>query len=199
MKSLGWLLLAALLTRHPACDLPQPQLPISISPQLCMYQAVNKLDEAMALVQGSLRGPAMPPSPATITTSSTATTTTSSPVPLSAAIDLGAAPGAWTSYLADHCRTVVAVDPGQLSSFALRANVHHLRMRAQEASEHIHLLLGQDSGADLLVCDMNIHPAETSKVRRQQSVSVLACSCQKHGFFVRFSDALFHAAACHCN
>ncbi|CAL8461741.1 g1272 [Coccomyxa elongata] len=43
------------------------------------------------------------------------------------AIDIGAAPGGWTSFLAERCTRVLAVDPAEMNSAALRKNVTHLR------------------------------------------------------------------------
>ncbi len=48
-----------------------------------------------------------------------------------AAVDLGAAPGGWSSFLAQTCEDVVSVDPSPLRD-EVRGLVHHLRVTAQE-------------------------------------------------------------------
>jgi len=75
------------------------------------------------------------------------------------ALDLGAAPGGWSTVLADAGCTVVAVDKGELDPhLAARAEVQHLRMSAQEARE-------QDLGEfDVLVNDMNLDPAQSADI-----------------------------------
>ncbi|GMH36209.1 hypothetical protein BSKO_04077 [Bryopsis sp. KO-2023] len=75
------------------------------------------------------------------------------------AIDLGAAPGAWTSYLAKQARQVISVDPAELSQdVTALSNVVHIKTKAEDAVEKIQQLAMDDSGADLVVCDMNQHP-----------------------------------------
>jgi len=82
------------------------------------------------------------------------------------AVDVGAAPGGWTGYLAalTSCATsVVAIDPAVLEeSVAVRDNVRHLKHTAQdavvslpEAGAH---LLGESwrENYRLLVCDANL-------------------------------------------
>eukprot|EP00045_Choanoeca_perplexa_P008541 m.79912 g.79912 ORF g.79912 m.79912 type:complete len:399 (-) comp14529_c0_seq9:2058-3254(-) len=68
------------------------------------------------------------------------------------AVDVGAAPGGWTDYLADKCKHVVAVDPGALAQDVLnRPNVTHLASKVQECLSEL-----QARGPyGLLVCDMN--------------------------------------------
>eukprot|EP00937_MAST-01D_sp_MAST-1D-sp2_P000170 g170.t1 len=103
------------------------------------------------------------------------------PLPLrsgAAAIDLGASPGGWSSFLAGSagCRRVVAVDPGLLAvlpapggppsllppaaAAAAAAAIEHMRMGAAEA---LGLLLRSEAAtkpwADALVCDVNMPPA----------------------------------------
>jgi len=48
-----------------------------------------------------------------------------------AAVDLGAAPGGWSSFLSQVCEDVVAVDPSRLEP-RVEERVHHLRVTAQE-------------------------------------------------------------------
>jgi len=74
------------------------------------------------------------------------------------ALDIGAAPGAWTGILADQCRLVIAVDPAELSDFAKRENVVHLRQRSEDCTDKIQELSKPTGGVDVLVCDMNKHP-----------------------------------------
>ena len=73
---------------------------------------------------------------------------------LQGAIDLGAAPGAWTQLLARRARRVVAVDPAELSSACLQLpNVRHVQ-QSSEAVDAILAALG-DHRVDCIVCDMN--------------------------------------------
>mmetsp|Transcript_7423 Transcript_7423/g.24700 ORF Transcript_7423/g.24700 Transcript_7423/m.24700 type:complete len:618 (+) Transcript_7423:26-1879(+) len=85
-------------------------------------------------------------------------------LPLSAsarALDVGASPGGWTSYLAEAgIGSVVAIDPGALEPrvLALPA-VEHLRTRFEEALPRL-LERSRTSGPyDLYCCDMNAPPA----------------------------------------
>jgi 23S rRNA (cytidine2498-2'-O)-methyltransferase len=74
------------------------------------------------------------------------------------ALDLGAAPGGWTSVLLDRGVQVTAVDPAELSpSLAGRSGLRHLRINAAE------LDLKPDS-FDLLVCDMSWDPRHTCRI-----------------------------------
>jgi hypothetical protein len=85
-----------------------------------------------------------------------------------AAIDLGAAPGAWSGHLADKgVALVIAVDPAELNQRILdKKGVVHLKCRSEAAGERIvPLLASQEQGggkADLLVSDMNVHPSEAA-------------------------------------
>ena len=73
------------------------------------------------------------------------------------ALDLGAAPGGWSTVLADAGCSVVAVDKGELDpTVTQRPEVQHLRMSAQEA-------LTQDLGEfDIIVNDMNLDPPQSA-------------------------------------
>jgi 23S rRNA (cytidine2498-2'-O)-methyltransferase len=75
------------------------------------------------------------------------------------ALDLGAAPGGWSTVLADAGCTVVAVDKGELDQqVAARPEVQHLRVSAQEARE-------QDLGEfDIIVNDMNLDPPQSAGI-----------------------------------
>jgi len=79
------------------------------------------------------------------------------------ALDLGAAPGGWTSVLLDRGVEVTAVDPAELSpALAGRTGLRHLRMNASAAR------LPPDS-FDLLVCDMSWDPRHTCRIVRDLS------------------------------
>ncbi|KIY99051.1 hypothetical protein MNEG_8913 [Monoraphidium neglectum] len=103
------------------------------------------------------------------------------------AIDLGAAPGAWTQHLAGALGyRVVAVDPGALAPEVLTLpGVHHVRALSEDAAGAVRALLrgggggggcGGDGGggegeaaegeggAEVLVSDMNMHPFEVAPV-----------------------------------
>ena len=76
---------------------------------------------------------------------------------------MGAAPGGWTKVLSDLGASVVAVDPGALSSEVLNcASVTHLRHRI----EYANLL---DHSFDILVNDMSLDPTESAALRGTQS------------------------------
>lgn len=74
------------------------------------------------------------------------------------ALDLGAAPGGWSSCLGQHgCARVCAVDPAELDpAVSALPCVEHLRMRADEASRVLRSACARPF--DLLVCDMNVSP-----------------------------------------
>ena len=86
-----------------------------------------------------------------------------------AAVDLGAAPGAWTAALARRFNRVFAVDPAELDADVLALeNVTHLQMKAENAVGELRARLPPPAGggetgdappgswgAGLLVCDMN--------------------------------------------
>jgi hypothetical protein len=59
------------------------------------------------------------------------------------AIDVGASPGGWTSYLADSCGYhVVAIDPAELHpDVQARPGVHHLRCRSQDSLQQMEQLM----------------------------------------------------------
>jgi 23S rRNA (cytidine2498-2'-O)-methyltransferase len=77
---------------------------------------------------------------------------------LQGAIDLGAAPGAWTELLAKRARRVVAVDPANLSEqCAGLKNVRHIRKSSVDAGDSIVQALGEHK-VDVIVCDMNQPP-----------------------------------------
>ena len=77
------------------------------------------------------------------------------------ALDLGSAPGGWALVLAERSAHVVAVDPAELDpSVTARANVEHLKMRAEEVLGR----LEYRERFDLLTCDMNIDPAEAAGI-----------------------------------
>jgi len=59
------------------------------------------------------------------------------------AIDVGACPGGWTSYLADSCGyRVIAIDPADLHpDVTARPGVHHIKARAADALEEMDRLL----------------------------------------------------------
>ncbi|HZC27963.1 MAG TPA: SAM-dependent methyltransferase [Actinopolymorphaceae bacterium] len=84
------------------------------------------------------------------------------------AIDLGAAPGGWTYFLAERGMTVYAVDPGELHPMVgAHPRVRHVRCRA----ENLDLAAtaggdgdpgGSGESVDLVVDDMNLDPADSA-------------------------------------
>ncbi|KAJ9523830.1 hypothetical protein QJQ45_020031, partial [Haematococcus lacustris] len=100
-----------------------PRFPAAVA------QAVNKLDEALD-VSGA--GCGAQPGPAAWPEGQRGGQAWG-PQLLGQAIDVGAAPGSWTAYLARRCRRVVAVDPADLAPEVLALpNVHHLRMNSTQ-------------------------------------------------------------------
>eukprot|EP00850_Spirogloea_muscicola_P007773 SM000040S14785 [mRNA] locus=s40:309563:312726:+ [translate_table: standard] len=79
------------------------------------------------------------------------------------AIDVGAAPGAWTQYLSTRIGRVAAVDPGQLCVEALQPNVHHIAKKVEDAINDLAVWRGECK-IDMLVCDVNKHPAEAARM-----------------------------------
>ncbi|MFC6332149.1 SAM-dependent methyltransferase [Paenibacillus septentrionalis] len=76
----------------------------------------------------------------------------------SAAIDVGAAPGGWTSLLLERGLKVTAIDPAALDErIVYHPKLTHLRMNAS----NVKLPKGS---FDLLVCDMSWSPNEMSKL-----------------------------------
>lgn len=77
------------------------------------------------------------------------------------ALDLGAAPGGWTSCLVEHgAAHVAAVDPAELAAAVLALpQVEHMRMRSEQAMA---VLRARGERFDVLVCDMNCAPAEAA-------------------------------------
>lgn len=92
---------------------------------------------------------------------------------VTAAIDVGAAPGGWTAVLADAgVRCVVALDPADLGAAVLaRPAVTHIRSlsEADGAVDAIRAALVRSTGvetADLLLCDANAAPGQTARALR---------------------------------
>lgn len=74
------------------------------------------------------------------------------------AIDLGAAPGGWSTLLSTYVDTVISVDPAEMSPSALALeNLVHVRKKVEDALPDVEKALGERQ-ADLLVSDMNKHP-----------------------------------------
>jgi hypothetical protein len=63
--------------------------------------------------------------------------------PVKWAIDVGACPGGWTSYLADSCGySVIAIDPAQLHpDVVARPGVHFIKARAADALDEMEEIL----------------------------------------------------------
>jgi len=75
------------------------------------------------------------------------------------ALDVGAAPGGWTTVLAERVGEVIAVDPGDLApEVAELPNVRHLKAHAEDIE------LEDVGPVDLLVNDMNIEGPDSAAV-----------------------------------
>ena len=73
------------------------------------------------------------------------------------AIDLGASPGGWSSYLATArgCH-VLAIDPGAVLCTSER--VQHVAKLVEDSAEEICAFVSKEQPLDLIVCDMNVRP-----------------------------------------
>lgn len=81
-----------------------------------------------------------------------------------AAIDLGAAPGGWTEFLAQQGFHILAVDPADMEP-AVEAHPHvtHIRSTSQLADAAVEEQLKWHGGtAQLLLSDMNQHPKQVA-------------------------------------
>ncbi len=76
------------------------------------------------------------------------------------ALDVGAAPGGWSAYLATRCARVFAIDPGALAP-PVADNVTHVPLRAEEATP---TLAATGLRFQVYVCDMNVNPLACVKV-----------------------------------
>eukprot|EP00897_Mesotaenium_endlicherianum_P005874 jgi/Mesen1/5314/ME000265S04471 len=79
------------------------------------------------------------------------------------AMDVGAAPGAWTEYMSEHAGHVVAIDPAVLSPDALRSNVTHFQKKVEDVVYDLEAW-PQGLQASVLVCDMNKHPVQAARM-----------------------------------
>ncbi|KAI5084264.1 hypothetical protein GOP47_0000433 [Adiantum capillus-veneris] len=77
-------------------------------------------------------------------------------------LDVGAAPGAWTEFLSKRVCHVVAIDPGKLDK-TISGGVTHICKKAQDAITDL-VLWTKGRNFDLLVCDINKHPAEAAEI-----------------------------------
>lgn len=78
-------------------------------------------------------------------------------------LDVGAAPGAWTEYLSRNVEIVVAIDPGKLCAKAQKSNVSHICKKVEDAHKELQDWT-RERFFDLLVCDVNKHPIETTRI-----------------------------------
>ena len=135
---------------------PQPQHPWAEVEAATVCRASRKISEACR-VFGILPfvGLGAPGAPCASTCEDT-TTTISSRKRIRTVVDVGAAPGGWTSFLALHAERVIAVDPAAMRPDpAVVHRVEHLAMLAETAAG---VLVGRGERLDMLVCDANDHP-----------------------------------------
>lgn len=84
------------------------------------------------------------------------------------ALDLGAAPGGWTSVLLERDLKVTAVDPAEMDESLLgHPRLRHLRQNAAELSF-------APGTFDLLVCDMSWDPHHTARIVKQLAPALSA-------------------------
>ena len=84
------------------------------------------------------------------------------------ALDLGAAPGGWTSVLLDRGLKVTAVDPAEMDgSLVTHPNLRHLRRNAADVSF-------SPGTFDLFVCDMSWDPHHTCRIVSELAPAIAA-------------------------
>jgi len=84
------------------------------------------------------------------------------------ALDLGAAPGGWTSVLLERGLKVTAVDPAEMDpSLTPNPNLRHIRRNAAEVSF-------APGSFDLLVCDMSWDPFHTCRIVSELAPAISA-------------------------
>ncbi|MFC4597939.1 SAM-dependent methyltransferase [Cohnella hongkongensis] len=84
------------------------------------------------------------------------------------ALDLGAAPGGWTSVLLERGLKVTAVDPAEMdASLVGNSNLRHIRRNAADVSF-------APGTFDLLVCDMSWDPYHTCRIVSELAPSMAA-------------------------
>ncbi|TVY02288.1 SAM-dependent methyltransferase [Cohnella terricola] len=84
------------------------------------------------------------------------------------ALDLGAAPGGWTSVLLERGLKVTAVDPAEMDpSLELHPNLRHIRRNAADVSF-------APGTFDLLVCDMSWDPHHTCRLVSELAPAITA-------------------------
>jgi len=84
------------------------------------------------------------------------------------ALDLGAAPGGWTSVLLERGLKVTAVDPAEMDpSLVVHPNLRHIRRNAADVSF-------APGTFDLFVCDMSWDPYHTSRIVSELAPSITA-------------------------
>lgn len=109
------------------------------------------------------------------------------------AIDLGAAPGGWSHYLATRGIEVDSVDPAALSEKLLYDNrIHHYKMTAQEFSRN-----HANKKYDLIVNDMKMDTAASTKIvcalsshLRENGYIVLTLKLPKNGVWKKIEEAV---------
>ncbi|KAL0477541.1 hypothetical protein AKO1_010833 [Acrasis kona] len=77
------------------------------------------------------------------------------------ALDVGASPGGWSSYLAMNKISTLSIDPGDLQ--VTHPLICHIKKRIEDCFHEIELF----GPIDILVCDMNIHPLNVAKTMLQ--------------------------------
>ncbi|GAB5357467.1 hypothetical protein AAMO2058_000377200 [Amorphochlora amoebiformis] len=79
------------------------------------------------------------------------------------AIDIGASPGGWSSFLASRGFRVLAVDPGELKLSVkihpFHSNVQHVAKRVLDSKSE----MKEQGPFEFIVCDINIPPEESCK------------------------------------
>ena len=96
--------------------------------------------------------------------------------PSRCAVELGAAPGGWTAYLAQRCRRVVACDLVALP--ALPRGACFVQGDVQEAAVQLRIEAAIDGGADLVLSDMAPNMSGNRTLDQARSEALAECAAE---------------------
>ena len=91
-------------------------------------------------------------------------------------MELGAAPGGWTAYLAQRCRRVVACDLVALP--ALPRGACFVQGDVQEAAVQLRIEAALDGGADLVLSDMAPNMSGNRTLDQARSEALADCAAE---------------------
>ena len=94
--------------------------------------------------------------------------------PSSVVLELGAAPGGWTEYLAPRCRRLVAVDLVPLANTP--RGTHFIRGDADDPGVQERIAAALGDGADLVLSDMAPNMSGNRVVDQARSLELVECA-----------------------